>query len=68
MQKRALSGKVLSVSFFRWVSKHIKKPIKSTVTSLDWHPNNCLLAAGTTGFKVSLPTSEMYFRAGKCGA
>jgi len=23
------------------------------VTALDWHPNNCLLAAGSTGFKVN---------------
>ena len=30
----------------------LQKPIKSTVTALDWHPNNCLLASGTTGFKV----------------
>ena len=35
-----------------WVSKHIKKPIRSTITALDWHPNNCLLASGSTGFKV----------------
>ncbi|KAF2759405.1 actin-related protein-like protein 2/3 complex subunit 1A [Pseudovirgaria hyperparasitica] len=31
-----------------WVSKHIKKPIRSTVTSVDWHPNSVLLAAGST--------------------
>lgn len=36
---------------FRWVSKHIKKPIRSTVLSLDWHPNNVLLAAGSCDFK-----------------
>ena len=35
-----------------WVAKHIKKPIRSTITTLDWHPNNVLLAAGSTGFKV----------------
>eukprot|EP00049_Salpingoeca_infusionum_P017205 m.352137 g.352137 ORF g.352137 m.352137 type:complete len:377 (+) comp16448_c0_seq1:157-1287(+) len=34
-----------------WVSKHVKKPIRSTITSLDWHPNNVLLAAGSTDFK-----------------
>merc|ERR1719348_245594 len=28
-----------------------KKPIRSTVTCLDWHPNNVLLAAGSTDFK-----------------
>lgn len=31
-----------------WVSKHLKKPIKSTVTSLAWHPNSVLIAAGST--------------------
>jgi len=35
-----------------WVAKHIKKPLKSTVTTVDWHPNNVLLAAGSTDFKV----------------
>ncbi|BFZ03658.1 hypothetical protein BsWGS_06697 [Bradybaena similaris] len=34
-----------------WVSRHIKKPIRSTVTCLDWHPNNVLLVAGSTDFK-----------------
>jgi actin related protein 2/3 complex subunit 1A/1B len=37
-----------------WVSKHIKKPIRSTITCLDWHPNNVLLLAGGTDFKVRL--------------
>ena len=36
----------------RWVSKHIKKPISSMITSLYWHPNNCLLAVGFSNFKV----------------
>jgi actin related protein 2/3 complex subunit 1A/1B len=35
-----------------WVSKQIKKPIRSTVTCLDWHPNNALLACGSTDFKA----------------
>lgn len=35
-----------------WAAKHIKKPFKSTVTTVDWHPNNVLLAAGSTDFKV----------------
>uniref|UniRef100_A0A915EM31 Arp2/3 complex 41 kDa subunit n=1 Tax=Ditylenchus dipsaci TaxID=166011 RepID=A0A915EM31_9BILA len=35
-----------------WVSKHIKKPIRSTVTSLDWHPSNVLLAVGSCDFKA----------------
>eukprot|EP00753_Platysulcus_tardus_P014194 PLAT4195.1.p2 GENE.PLAT4195.1~~PLAT4195.1.p2 ORF type:complete len:395 (+),score=187.91 PLAT4195.1:83-1267(+) len=33
-----------------WISKMIKKH-KSTVTSLDWHPNNQLLVTGSTDFK-----------------
>ncbi|KAJ1658654.1 ARP2/3 actin-organizing complex subunit Sop2 [Dispira simplex] len=35
-----------------WVSKHIKKPITSTVLCLDWHPNNVLLAAGSADMKA----------------
>jgi len=35
-----------------WVAKHIRKPIRSTITTVDWHPNNILLAAGCTDFKV----------------
>jgi actin related protein 2/3 complex subunit 1A/1B len=35
-----------------WVSKHVKKPIRSTVLSIDWHPNNILLAAGTADAKA----------------
>ncbi|KAF2405094.1 ARP2/3 actin-organizing complex subunit Sop2 [Trichodelitschia bisporula] len=31
-----------------WVSKHLKKPIRSTITSVGWHPNSVLLAAGST--------------------
>lgn len=31
-----------------WVSKHLKKPLRSTVTSVAWHPNSVLLAAGST--------------------
>ena len=50
-------ARLISVCYFEadndwWVAKHIKKPIKSTITAIDWHPNNCLLAAGSTGFKV----------------
>ena len=50
-------ARLISVCYFEqendwWVSKHIKKPIRSTITSLDWHPNNVLLAAGSTDFKV----------------
>ncbi|KAI9714529.1 MAG: hypothetical protein M1820_000490 [Bogoriella megaspora] len=31
-----------------WVSKHLKRPIRSTVTCVAWHPNSVLLAAGAT--------------------
>ncbi|KZV96178.1 WD40 repeat-like protein [Exidia glandulosa HHB12029] len=35
-----------------WVSRLLKKPIRSTVLSVDWHPNNVLLAAGTADMKA----------------
>lgn len=46
-------ARVISVCYFEeendwWVSKHIKKPLRSTVLSVDWHPNSVLLAAGST--------------------
>uniref|UniRef100_A0A915J7Z6 Arp2/3 complex 41 kDa subunit n=1 Tax=Romanomermis culicivorax TaxID=13658 RepID=A0A915J7Z6_ROMCU len=51
-------SKLVSVCYYEkdndwWLSKQIKKPFKSTVTSLDWHPNNVILAAGCCDFKVS---------------
>jgi actin related protein 2/3 complex subunit 1A/1B len=47
----ASSAKLVSVCYFDkdndwWVSKHLKKPIRSTVLSLDWHPNSVLIACG----------------------
>ena len=42
----------------RWVSKHIKKPLRSTVLSIDWHPNNYLLAAGSCDFKARYRLSQ----------
>lgn len=50
-------ARLISVCYFEseqdwWVSKHIKKPIRSTVTSLAWHPNNVLLVAGSTDYKA----------------
>lgn len=50
-------ARLISVCYFEqendwWVSKHIKRPIRSTVTALDWHPNNVLLAAGSADYKV----------------
>jgi len=53
----ASGARIISVCYFEkdnewWVSKHIKKPIRSTVLSLDWHPNNILIAAGSSDFKA----------------
>lgn len=55
-------AKLISVCYFEeqndwWVSKHIKKSIKSTVTSIDWHPNNALLACGSTDFRTRVFTA-----------
>lgn len=51
------SARVISVCYFEsennwWVSKHIKKPIRSTVTTIDWHHGNILLASGSSDFKM----------------
>ncbi|QRV88897.1 actin-related protein 2/3 complex subunit 1 [Ceratobasidium sp. AG-Ba] len=35
-----------------WVAKQLKKPIRSTVLAIDWHPNNVLLAAGSADMKA----------------
>lgn len=35
-----------------WVAKHLKKPIRSTVLSVEWHPNNVLLASGSADMKA----------------
>nr|CCQ18622.1 Actin-related protein Arp2/3 complex, subunit ARPC [Sycon ciliatum] len=50
-------ARLISICYFEveqdwWVSKHIKKPIRSTVLSVDWHPNNYLVAAGSSDFKA----------------
>ncbi|AGO13134.1 AaceriAFL022Wp [[Ashbya] aceris (nom. inval.)] len=47
------SARIISVCYYEhendwWVSKHIKKPIKSTINALSWHENGVLLAAGGT--------------------
>nr|CAB3223161.1 actin-related protein 2/3 complex subunit 1A [Phallusia mammillata] len=51
------SSRMISICYFEsdnnwWVSKHIKKPIRSTIVTLDWHPNNILLAAGCCDYKA----------------
>lgn len=53
----ASSARLISICYYEkenkwWVSKHIKKPIRSTVLSIDWHPNNVLLCAGSSDFKM----------------
>ncbi|CAJ0942788.1 unnamed protein product, partial [Mesorhabditis belari] len=35
-----------------WIAKHIKKPIKSTVKCIDWHPDNVLIAIGSCDLKA----------------
>ncbi|KAF2157109.1 actin-related protein 2/3 complex, subunit 1 [Myriangium duriaei CBS 260.36] len=46
-------ARIAAVCYFEeendwWVSKHLKKPLRSTVTSLAWHPNSVLLGVGST--------------------
>jgi len=53
----ASGARCISICYFEkdndwWVSRHIKKPIRSTILCVDWHPNNILLAAGSTDFKA----------------
>ncbi|EPZ36462.1 hypothetical protein ROZALSC1DRAFT_26513 [Rozella allomycis CSF55] len=50
-------ARLISVCYFEkdndwWISKHIKKPIRSTVLSVDWHPDSVLLAAGASDMKA----------------
>ncbi|CAI5755735.1 unnamed protein product [Candida verbasci] len=47
------SDRIIAICYYEeendwWVSKHLKKPIKSTITTIDWHPNSILLACGST--------------------
>ncbi|KAJ8331435.1 hypothetical protein BDV3_000770 [Batrachochytrium dendrobatidis] len=53
----ASGARLISICYFEsennwWVSKHIKKPIRSTVLSLDWHPDNILIVAGSADMKA----------------
>ena len=46
-------ARVIAVCYFEeendwWVSKHLKKPLRSTITTIAWHPNSVILAAGST--------------------
>jgi len=52
----ASGAKLVSICYFEedhdwWLSKHIKKH-RSTVLSLDWHPNNIIIATGCSDFKT----------------
>ncbi|VDP05500.1 unnamed protein product [Soboliphyme baturini] len=52
-------SKLVSVCFYEkennwWISTQIKKSIRSTVNSIDWHPNNVLLAVGSCDFKTRI--------------
>jgi WD40 repeat protein len=52
----ASGAKCVSICYYEedndwWVSKHIKKH-DSTVTSVDWHPGNVLIATGSCDSKV----------------
>ncbi len=58
-QKLAVGSgaRAIAVCYFEqdndwWVSKHIKKPIRSTVLSVAWHPNSVLLASGSADAKA----------------
>jgi len=33
-----------------WISKQIKRPFRSTISSIAWHPNNVLVAVGSFDF------------------
>lgn len=51
-------AKLVSICHFEeendwWVSKHIKKH-RSTITSVAWHPNNILIATGSTDFRCRI--------------
>ena len=54
----ASGSKTVSVCYFEdehnwWVSKHLKKH-KSTVLSIDWHPNSIFLGTGSSDFKARI--------------
>jgi len=54
----ASGSKTVSVCYFEdehnwWVSKHLKKH-KSTVLSIDWHPNSVFLGTGSSDFKARI--------------
>lgn len=49
-----------------WVSKSIKKGIKSTVTSVSWHPtDNSLVLIGSTDFRCRVMSAHIKNTDGK---
>lgn len=53
----ATGARVVAICSFEedndwWVAKHLKKPLRSTVLSIDWHPNNVLLATGSADMRT----------------
>jgi len=57
-------SRLLAVCFYDnendwWVSKHIKKPIRSTILCVDWHPSNYILAIGSCDFKCRVFSSAL---------
>lgn len=53
----ASGARIISICSFEsdndwWVAKHIKKPLRSTILTLDWHPNNVLIAAGSADMRA----------------
>lgn len=48
-----LADRIVAVCYYEeendwWISKHLKRPLRLTITSLLWHPNNVLLSCGLT--------------------
>ncbi|KAJ3334316.1 protein 2 3 complex subunit [Blyttiomyces sp. JEL0837] len=53
----ATGSRLIAIAYFEtdndwYVTKHIRKPIRSTVLSLDWHPENILIVAGSADMKA----------------
>lgn len=47
-------ARIINICYFDqendwWVAKHIRKPLRSTITTVDWHPNNILLGKDRGG-------------------
>lgn len=42
-----------------WACKKIKKGIKSTVLSVDWHPDSSVLAVGSTDFRTRIYCAKL---------